>query len=82
MKRLLLVLGGAYLAAAIGSRVAEQLGAATCDCDGDCWSGGRVSASSAGCSHAGTAALTPRSRRPTWTARTAEVAGRQQVGGT
>lgn len=37
MKRLLLVLGGAYLLAAVGSRVAEQLGATACGCDDDCW---------------------------------------------
>ena len=36
MKRLLVVLG-VYLAAAIAGKVAERLGAVSCDCDDDCW---------------------------------------------
>jgi hypothetical protein len=37
LKRLLLVLGGAYLLAAVGSRVAEQFGATACGCNDGCW---------------------------------------------
>lgn len=37
MKRLLGVLAGAYLMAAVGTRVAEQLGVTACGCGDDCW---------------------------------------------
>jgi hypothetical protein len=37
VKRLLLALGGVFLLAAVGSRVAEQVGATACGCGDDCW---------------------------------------------
>jgi hypothetical protein len=37
MRRLLLLLAGAYVGLALGTRIAEARGVMRCGCDDDCW---------------------------------------------